>query len=549
MTYVITQSCCNDASCVEECPVDCIHPSPDEPDFATAEMLYINPDDCIDCGACVEACPVGAVHAEDELPDHLSDYAAMNADYFSWIGDAIPDPVPLRRPGPRVDTQSSPLRVAVVGSGPAGCFVADELAGTRRADVEVTLLDRLATPFGLVRNGVAPDHLSTKGVNEMFSAVAGHRGVAVRLNVEIGREVSHQDLLGHHHAVVYATGAAEGRALGIPGEQLVGSYPAAEFVGWYNGHPDRAGLEPELAHARAVVVGNGNVALDIARLLLIGPAALQASDMAPGAVEAIAAAEVDEVVVLGRRGPEHAACTAPELLALVNHPDIEVVVDPADLVSLDGTDGPRTAAGFAAAQKAELLRRSAARSGTAAKRLVLRFGVTPRRVLGIERVAGVELVATGVEGAEPELVQAGLLVRATGYRGTAVDGVPFDDQAGRFAHEAGRVVDPKSAAPVTATYTTGWAKRGPSGVIGTNRQCAAETAAAVLDDYHAGQLPDPGGDAASFDDLLTSRGVSAVDLSGWQRLDQHERGAGEQAGRPRVKVVDHDEQVRIGLAG
>ncbi|MCW2798672.1 MAG: Ferredoxin--NADP+ reductase [Aeromicrobium sp.] len=543
MTFIITQSCCNDASCVDVCPVDCIHPAPDDPGFATAEMLYIHPDECIDCGACVPACPVGAVHADNELPEHLSDYAAINADYFTWVGD-IPFPAAPPPAGPKVQEQTAPLRVAVVGSGPSGWFVAEELTGTRRADVEVTVLDRLATPHGLVRHGVAPDHLGTRDATTMFDGFARQRRTNLRLNVDVGSDVTHDEVLDHHHAVVYATGAAEGKALGIPGEDLPGSYSAAEFVSWYNGRSDHIDLNPSLDDERAVIIGNGNVALDMARLLLASPDVLHTdSDMATHALEALAESAIREVVVVGRRGPEHAAFTTPELLALVNNPDIDVIVDPAELSSLADLDGgDRTPATYAANQKALLLQRATASPTGADKRLVLRFGLTPQEVTGDDRVRGMTLVGSG--GAET--IDAGLVLRATGYRSTAVDGVPFDVQAGRFAHDGGRVIDPDSGAPVTGTYTTGWAKRGSTGVIGTNRTDAVETAAALLDDYVEGRLPDPRGDAESFDGLLAERQVTVIDLAGWKRLDDHERGEGKAAGRPRVKVSDREDQIRIG---
>ncbi|WP_374999512.1 4Fe-4S binding protein [Aeromicrobium sp. CTD01-1L150] len=547
MTYVITQSCCNDASCVDVCPVDCIHPAPDDPGFATAEMLYIDPGECIDCGACVPVCPTAAIYTDFELPDHLGEYEKINADYFSWVGD-IPAPAPPPDPGPRVTEQDVPLRVAIVGSGPAGWFLSEALTETRVADVETTVLDQLATPHGLVRHGVAPDHLTTKGSTDMFDTLARHRRTTLRLNVEVGRDVSHHDLLQHHHAVVYATGAPEGRTLGIPGEDLRGSHSAADLVGWYNGHPDHVDLDPPLTGERAVVIGNGNVALDIARVLLADPDVLRdASDMSPHALAALTASGIREVVLVGRRGPEHAAFTTPELLSLVSHPDIDVVVDPDDLDPLtDVEDGDRTAATYAAHQKASLLRRAAQAQTGAARRLVLRFGLTPQEVLGDEQVSALVLARTG-EPKETETLEAALVLRATGHRSIPVGEVPFDTEAGRFTHDAGRVLDPRSGEPVPATYTTGWAKRGSTGVIGTNRTCAAETAATLLDDYRAGRLPDPEGDAASFDALLRERSTTFVDLAGWRRLDGHERAEGEAAGRPRVKVSDPEEQVRIAI--
>ncbi|MFJ2756226.1 FAD-dependent oxidoreductase [Nocardioides sp. NPDC087217] len=530
MTYVITQSCCNDASCVEVCPVDCIHPGPDEPGFGAAEMLYVHPDECIDCGACEDACPVNAIYPDYEVPDAFAPYVDINAAFFEFTGEQE-EPAPLPSPGPKIP--GGPLKVAVVGAGPAGWYVAEELAATRRCDVEITVIDRLATPYGLVRYGVAPDHLDTKEIVAGFAKTARHRRVRTRYNVEIGRDVTHEELLGAHHAVVYTTGACEGRSLGLPGEELPGSTSAAELVGWYNGHPDRAELTFPLAHERAVVIGNGNVALDLARLLLADEAALTASDLAPVALSALAASGIREVVVTARRGAEHAAFTSPELRALADAPGIDVVVDEADLTALptetDATE--RNAATFGALQKADLLRDLATRPRSdAAKRLVLRFGLTPTEILGTETVAGVRFDSG-------EEVEAGLVVRATGYRSAGVDGVPTEAGTGRFPNEAGRVIGAE------ATYTAGWAKRGPSGVIGTNRACAAETVRTLLDDYAAGSLADPTGEP--LDDLLAERGVVIVDQTGWNTLDTHECESGKEIGRPRAKVTDREEQVRI----
>jgi ferredoxin--NADP+ reductase len=545
VAYVITQSCCNDASCVEVCPVDCIHPAPEEPDFATAEMLYIHPDECIDCGACVDACPVGAVHADFELPDHLSDYLSINADYFAWVGET-PEPGAHPPAGPRKEDQTEPLRVAVVGSGPAGWFLADELAGSRRANVEVTLFDRLATPHGLIRHGVAPDHLDTKQVASMFEEFTKRQPIFVRLNVEVGRDVTHDELLEHHHCVVYATGASEGRALGIPGENLRGSNAAADFVNWYNGHPDWVELDPPLQHDRAIIIGNGNVALDVARLLLVGPDELTSlSDMVPHAVEALAGSSIEEVVVIGRRGPEHAAFTSAELLALINHPDVNVVVDETELAALPDADpDDRTASSFGAHRKAELLRRAAAGSNGGPKRLVLRFGLSPVAVVGDERVEGLTVARTGAED-DAQTLPAGLVLRATGYRTVPTAGIPFDEQAGRFAHDGGRVRDPGSGEVVSRTYVVGWAKRGATGVIGTNRACAVETAQAIFDDYVDGRLPESVGDASTLDTLLAERGIATVDLDGWRRLDEHEQALGKDIGRPRLKIANRDEQLTV----
>jgi ferredoxin/flavodoxin---NADP+ reductase len=551
MTYVITRSCCNDASCVEVCPVDCIHPTPDEPGFGTTEMLYINPDDCIDCGTCVDACPATAIYAGLEVPAHLTSYLAVNADYYDFTGDP-PMPAYPSGAGPKATDQTEPLRVAVVGSGPAGWYVADELSSTRRADVEVTVIDRLLTPGGLVRFGVAPDHLDTKGVLDSFDKIAQHRRTRTVFGVEIGtgapESISHEDLRSHFHAVVYATGASHGRSLGLAGETLPGSLTAAALVGWYAGHPDQHDLTPPLAHQRAVVIGNGNVALDVARLLLSGEEHLTGSDITADALTALTASGIEEVVVLARKGAADAAFTSPELRALIDHPDFDVVVSPDEVAGLETLLDPaeRTPATFAVKEKASLLIEASQSAPTAAKRLVLRFGLTPDAILGETSVTGLRVLPTG--GGEPEVIEAGLVVRATGYRSTAVDGVPFDEERGRFAHEGGRVLDPNDRNIVTATYVCGWAKRGPSGVIGTNRACAAETARAVLDDFVAGRLDAPE-HAGEFAGLLAARQIAVSDHRGWKAIDSAEVAAGVASGRPRVKITDPAGQRAIALAG
>lgn len=539
MTYVITQSCCNDASCVDVCPVDCIHPTPNEPGYGTAEMLYVNPDDCIVCGACVDVCPVSAIYPDHELPEHLSDYLAVNADYFAYAGSDY-DMISRPKPGAKIDREG-PLRVAVVGAGPAGWFVGDELARNRRTDVEVTMIDRLATPYGLVRHGVAPDHLNTKGAAAAFARVANLRQTTVRLGLQIGHDLTHAELLETHHAVVYATGTPQGRSLGLPGEELPGSVSGAEFVGWYNGHPDHAAHEFDLTHERAVIIGNGNVALDMARLLLMPAERLHRSDLALHALDALSASHVEEVVVLGRRGAGFAAFTSPELRALVNDPDIDLVVDPADAADAEAAAamvdevGP---AGFALKQKAALLSAAAGRPRTGSKRLVLRFNLTPAQIIGQDAVEG-------LQGADGELIEAGLVLRATGYLSDDVAGVAVDSAVGRFSHDTGRVLHPETGEVVPGTYTAGWAKRGPSGVIGTNRSCAAETVGSLLDDYEAGRIADPAAAGTAFDALLVGRGLPVIDIKSWKALDAFEIGAGAELGRPRLKVVDALEQRRI----
>jgi ferredoxin/flavodoxin---NADP+ reductase len=328
MAFVITQRCCNDASCVSVCPVDCIRPSPEDPEFSAAEMLHIDPNTCVDCGACVPVCPTSAIRYEVDLPDELSRYKDINAAYFRRY-PLHADPARLDYRDLRPPEELGTLRVAIVGAGAAACYAAEELLA--RGDVEVEILERLATPYGLIRGGVAPDHLETKEVGQTFGPRFVTDAVNLYFNVDVGDHITHEELLRHHHAVIYAVGAFEERRLDIPGEDLPGSHPASEFVAWYNGHPDYADMEFDLSGQRAVVVGNGNVALDVARVLLVGTDELHTTDIADHALEALRRSNIREVVVLGRRGPLQAAYSSSELLAFQYLAGVDVVLDEREL--------------------------------------------------------------------------------------------------------------------------------------------------------------------------------------------------------------------------
>ncbi|TQC46154.1 4Fe-4S dicluster domain-containing protein [Rhodococcus sp. WS4] len=559
MSFVVTQPCCNDASCVPVCPVNCIRPTPDDPEFRTTEMLYIDPQTCIDCGACMEACPVEAIYHEDELPEHQSRYREINAEYFRHhpLDSSVP---PLDKPTPvKVPKPNVPLRVAIVGSGPAGVYAAAELLGRMPSrSVEIEMFDRLPTPWGLVRAGVAPDHLGTKAITEVFRKIAAKPGFRFHLNVEIGRHLTNDELLAHHHAVIYAVGALEDRKLDIPGTELPGSVGATEFVAWYNGHPDFAHRTFDLGCERAVIVGNGNVALDVARLLVTDPDELVRTDMAEHAVEALRKSKIREVVVLGRRGVTQAAYTTPELLALGSIPGVDVVVDTGEFDLGGTTDADRS---FSADLKTRIAREYAEvvpKPGH--KRIVLRYLASPTRILGKDRVEGVEIVRNELVRTEDgalaavatehrEVLEAGLLLRSIGLRGTAVPNVPFDDVAGRIPNVDGRIVDPNTATTIPGLYTTGWVKRGPSGVIGTNRQCAHDTVAALIDDMVVGRLPHPQfGDGEALATLVHERRPEVVDRKGWFAIDAEERSRGRERGRPRVKFTEIDDMVDTARA-
>lgn len=534
MTFVITQACCSDAMCAAVCPADCIHPTPDDPNFRHAEMLYIDPARCIDCAACVEVCPVDAIHSEDELPLHLAEYASINGDYFA--GDPTP---PVAHPKSSPIVTADHLAVAVVGAGPSGFYAAAALLDAG-PNVTVSLIDRLPTPFGLVRAGVAPDHQDTKGVTRGFAMTVAHPRVSTFLNVEVGVEVSHTDLLAHHHAVVYAVGAAAGRRPGVPGDELPGSFSAAEFVGWYNGHPDYADVAVPSDHPTAVVIGNGNVALDVARVLLSGQL-MDHTDIADHALEALSDSSVREVIVLGRRGPEHAAFSFSQLLALDHLDGVDVVVHSADVDNASPATGLHHAAEYAAKQKLALLVEMASRRPRHDRRIHLRFATAVHEVVGADAVQGVRVSSAG---AEPSVVEAAVVVSCVGFDGRPVTGVAFDPAAKRIPNRGGRVVDADGQS-VAGQYVTGWIKRGPSGVIGTNKTCAEETVGALLDDHRHGLLQEPSQPAASFVDHLERRSVNRIDRQGWLRIDDHELRQGRSTGRTRRKLVDLDHMTAL----
>jgi ferredoxin--NADP+ reductase len=466
-----------------------------------------------------------------------------------------------------------PLRIAVIGSGPAGFYAAGHLLADSSARFDVDMFERLPTPWGLVRSGVAPDHPKIKSVTRIYERTAAHPRFRFFGNVTFGEHVSREDLLAHYHAVVYATGSPSDRPLGIPGEHLPGSHAATEFVGWYNGHPDHTDLEVDLLSAeRALVVGNGNVALDVARMLVLAPSELAPTDTADHALDVLARSRVREVVVVGRRGPAQAAFTNPELRELGELADADIIVDPDELDRALAVSDPDAAEDATSRRNIDILRSYASRSPAGhSKRIVLRFLLSPTALTPGEdsRLGAVELVRnrlvpapTGGLRAEPtpecETIPAGLVFRAIGYRGIPLPGVPFDERAGTIPHEHGRVLDPASGAPVPGEYVVGWIKRGPSGVIGTNKKDAQETVDAIFADFpsaddsaltplslaHTPDTPDP----SAVETLLRDRQPELVTYSGWESIDRHERALGEPSGRPRVKLTRLDELLRVAAS-
>src|SRR6201991_1279954 len=492
MPHVITQSCCSDGSCVYACPVNCIHPSPDEPGFATAEMLYIDPVACVDCGACVSACPVGAITPASQLEPEQQPFIALNASYYpdrpadqklpptSKLAPVIPRPRVLGNHSHR----HGPLTVAIVGSGPAAMYAADELL--TQHGVRVNVFEKLPTPYGLVRAGVAPDHQNTKRVTQLFDRVSRHRHFRFYLNVEVGKHLSHAELLAHHHAVLYAVGAPDDRRLDIDGMGLPGSGTATELVAWINGHPDFSDLPVDLSHERVVIVGNGNVALDVARVLTADPDDLARTDISDHALEVLRNSAVREVVTAARRGPAHPAFTLPELIGLTGASDVVLDSGDHELVARDLA----TASDALTRNKLEILSELGDASVPGPRpRIRLAYQLTPTRVLGEQRVAGVEFSITGTEGVHR--IDAGLVLTSIGYRGKLIRDLPFDESTSLVPNEGGRVVDPRSGKAVPGAYVAGWIKRGPTGFIGTNKSCSFQTVQALVADYNAGTLTDP----------------------------------------------------------
>ena len=462
----------------------------------------------------------------------------------------------MSRPG----DQGHALRVAVVGSGPAGFFVVEHLFRRPGLDVMVDLIERLPVPYGLVRFGVAPDHLKIKNVVKKFAKTAADPRFRFLGNVEFGRHLTLDDLRAHYHATVFATGAQTDRRLGVPGEDLDRSHPATEFVAWYNGHPDFRDRTFDLSVEKVAVVGVGNVAVDVARILCRTPEELERSDIAEHALDALRASRVREVVMLGRRGAAQAAFTSPEVKELgelegadcVTLPD-EVALDPVSLEALGGEPDRETA------RKLDILASYAVEpSAPKPKRLKLRFGVSPveliddgRGAVGGVRIARNRLELRGgkVRAVATETVEAldvSMVFRSVGYRGVALPDVPFRDDWGTIPNDAGRVLDAPEGAVVPGTYVAGWIKRGPSGVIGTNKPDAGETVERILEDAASGVLAAPAApEPADVDGTLAARGARPVSFDDWLRVDAAEIAAGESRGRPRVKVVTTAEVERI----
>lgn len=457
----------------------------------------------------------------------------------------------------QIGTETTPVRVAIIGSGPSGFYAADALLKQTDYVIEVDMFDRLPTPYGLVRGGVAPDHPKIKSVTKVYDKIAAHPHFRLFGHVEFGKDITHDEIKAHYHAVIYAVGAQTDRRLGIPGEDLIGSYAATEFVAWYNAHPDYRDLQFDLSQERVAVIGNGNVAMDVARILASSYEELRKTDIADYALEALRTSKVKEVYMLGRRGPAQASFTNPELKELGTLSLADVIVK-ADEVTLD----PLSSAALATTPDAlaeknlktlnEYLQRPIAGKP---RQIHLRFLVSPVVIMGTERVEGIRLVKNALQQADDgtlrpratgefEELPVGIVFRSIGYTGVALPGVPFDAKAGVIPNQLGRVIDPATKQTILGEYTVGWIKRGPSGVIGTNKPDAVESVTQLLADIpNFAELDPTQAVRESVDTLLLVKQPNFTTYSDWSALDQLEIQNGAAQDRPRLKYSRVDQML------
>jgi ferredoxin--NADP+ reductase len=459
----------------------------------------------------------------------------------------------------QLGTETNPLRVAIIGSGPTGFYAADHLFKQEGLVVQIDMFDRLPTPYGLVRGGVAPDHQKIKSVTVAYDKIAAHPNFRFYGNVEFGTDITLADMRDHYHQIIYTTGAQTDRSMGIPGEELEGSHAATEFVAWYNGHPDYRDCHFDLSQERAAVVGVGNVAIDVARILCRTPAELATTDIADYALEALSHSKVKEVYLLGRRGPAQAAFTNPEIKELGELAEADIYVPPeeAELDELSKAELERTPDRLTM-KKVELLQSYAHRPDEGKPRqLIIRFLVSPVELIGDEngRVKAMRLVKNKLYATEAgtlrpdptdeyEELPVGLVFRSVGYRGVPLPEVPFHDKWGVILNNKGRVINPETQQPVVGEYTAGWIKRGPSGVIGTNKPDAAETVACMMEDLADGQTLHPAHpEPAAMEELIRQRQPRYVTYPDWLRLNEIEVARGKELGRPRLKFTQVEDML------
>jgi ferredoxin--NADP+ reductase len=458
-----------------------------------------------------------------------------------------------------IGTPENPLRVAVIGAGPTGFYTAEHLFKQTDHHVTVDMYERLPVPFGLVRYGVAPDHPKIKSVTKVYDRIAENSGFRFFGNVEIGKHISVSELQNYYHQIVFTTGAQTDRRLNIPGEDLIGSLPATEFVAWYNGHPDYRDYQVDLSHENVAVVGIGNVAMDVARILCRTPEELHQTDIADYALEALSNSNVKNVYIMGRRGPAQAAFTTPEIKELGEMEDADAYVRPEE-AELDALSQAALAdsSDRATMKKIEIIQSYAGQEGSGKScRLTVRFLVSPVELVddGAGNIAGMRLVknelyATDAGSLRPrateevEFLPVTMVFRAIGYRGVPIPGVPFYDSWGVILNREGRILDPETQSPMVGYYTGGWIKRGPSGVIGTNKPDALETVKHMLEDVAAGDTLCPEhSDQEEVLAFVKTRQPALFTYEDWTRLDELELANGEAVGRPRVKFTSAEEML------
>ena len=458
----------------------------------------------------------------------------------------------------RLGAADRPLKIAIIGAGPAGLYAADSLLRRRDISLTIDVFNRFPTPFGLVRDGVAPDHQSIKAVARVLERILADPRVRYFGNVTYGVDIHHRELKRHYDQLVYAVGAQADRRMSIPGEDLPNSHPAISFVGWYNGHPDYRELPVDLSVERAVVVGNGNVAMDVSRILATSPDQLARTDIADHALERLRQSRIREVVVLGRRGPAQASFTTPELRELGRLEGVDAIVDPRDL-ELDAVSQADMEEDRTATANLRILREYAARTRhPGPRRILLRFLASPVEIIGTDgRITALKAerneLVVDANGAlrskgtgQFETIETGLVLRSIGYRTVPIEGVPFDPATSPINNIAGQVVHPNTGEVVRGEYVVGWAKRGPTGLIGNNKPDSAATVEAMLADLPLlRRFRDRHRDPSAIEALLRERGVDHVTYPDWQVLDAHEVAAGRAEGRPRKKVTTVPEMMAI----
>ncbi len=459
-----------------------------------------------------------------------------------------------------VGTSLEPLRVAIIGAGPAGFYAAEHLFKQKELVVEVDMFDRLPTPFGLVRAGVAPDHQKIKSVTKIFDRIAARPGFRFFGYVEIGKDLFIEDLRKHYHQIVFTTGAQTDRNLNIPGIDLRGSYAATNFVAWYNGHPDYRDLEFDLSVERAAVIGVGNVAVDVARILCRTPDELRKTDIADYALDALSKSQIKEVYILGRRGPAQAKFSPLELKELGELEDADIVVRPEEAELDNLSQVAISKADRGTVKNTQLISDFSTRPiNNKSRSLHLRFLVSPVELYGNEwgnvtgmRLVHNELYATDAGTLRPratdryEELKVDLVFRSIGYRGVPIPGIPFNENWGVILNKEGRIIDPETEAPCIGEYTAGWIKRGPSGVIGTNKPDAVETVGHMLADLQDGRILQPSAsDGAAIERLVRERKPDFFNFADWTALNEVEMSMGVAEGRPRVKITTIDEMLEV----